>query len=123
MSRQESIDFDAPPRTRSSGHETSELGHADIKMREGSQRWKLLRSYADMRDATDDEAAALAGLMHTCYWKRCGELRAAGYIAVIMLDDYDDYEAIEATRMGLAGVQRILCRITKKGIAALGLKL
>lgn len=89
---------------------TSHQATEEIRVKAGSQRAKLLAVYADypMRGLTDDEAQQFAvGVSErSCYWKRCSELRDGGYIT-------DTGE----TRAGVAGPQRMVCRITEKGMA------
>lgn len=96
----------SPGRVRRDDYATSKEGARSIAYRAGSQKARLLTAYRGAGDLglTDDEAAARAGLSATtCYWKRCGELRADGAIA-----------ATGATRMGAAGVERIVCRIAEE---------
>ena len=47
------------------------------------QQRKLLVAYAiaGSEGLTNFEAGEAARLLHTCYWKRCSELRRKGYIA------------------------------------------
>ena len=68
---------------------------------------KMLRTYA-LGDRTDDEAAAAAGLLNSCYWKRSSELRYLGFI-----------EPTGQIRTGRAGVGRIVCQITHEGTRVL----
>ncbi len=105
-------------RTRTADHETSIAGAHSVAFRAGSQKAKLLTEYGkaadyyeqygaiavDKQGMTDEEAADQAGLTRSCFWKRCGELRADGLI-----------EPTGGTREGEAGVPRIVCRITDKG--------
>ena len=62
---------------------TSAKAATTIWVRAGSQRARLLHEYA-RADMTDEEAGHASGLAQQtkcCYWKRCSELRQAGYIA------------------------------------------
>jgi hypothetical protein len=97
---------------------TSIAGAKDVKPRAGSQCFKLLRiygqSYPGISDYNDFEAARAAGLLKSCYWKRCGELRDKGLIEVVYNED-----ASELTRMGDMGSLRKVCAITPKGKALL----
>lgn len=69
---------------------------------------RLLDAYAQAFDIglTDEQAAAVAGLKDTCYWKRCGELRKAGLIA----------PTGDKRRNPESGVKRIVCAITQSGM-------
>lgn len=95
-------------RHRKDDWETSVEGARNVALREGTQKRLLLEVYAHGATLTDEEAAERAELLHTCYWKRCGELRELGYI-----------EHNGTTRMGGAGVHRIVCQITPEGQGAL----
>lgn len=57
----------------------------------GPQQRKLLTAYAIAGSAgmTNFEAGEAARLLHTCYWKRCGELRRKGYIATTGKERYN----------------------------------
>lgn len=96
-----------PPRTRTGDYETSNEGAVKVATRAGAQKLELLKSFDVLGDLTDEEAAISAGLPHTCYWKRCGELRAAGLI-----------EFTGDTRVGVAGVRRRVSVITERGRSA-----
>ena len=63
-------------------------------------RAKLLEMYvkAGNDGLTDDEAARDAGVLDTCYWKRCHELRQQGLIV-----------NTGRKRIGLSGRKRIVC--------------
>ena len=90
---------------------TSTGGAKAITVRAGSQRSTLLASYYVHDDLTDEEAGNVSGLAtlpKCCYWKRCGELRQAGYIRVT-----------GATRVSSAGVEQQVCAITDDGVKAL----
>ena len=90
---------------------TSTKAAATIWVRAGSQRAKLLAQY-DLDSMTDEEAghaSGLAMLPKCCYWKRCSELRQAGYIATTGV-----------TRPSSAGVEQLVCAITQAGHDLLG---
>lgn len=92
-------------RHRRNDHQTSIQGAKSVSYRAGSQKAKLVEAYRSVwpRSLTDEEAAMMAGLDQTCYWKRCGELR-------------EDQVIINTnkTRKGSAGVDRILCRFNEE---------
>ena len=99
---------------------TSKDAYEEIKIRAGSNRAKMLTVYGTRSQEyegyewlTDDEAALIAGMSHTCYWKRSSELRHGGYIEPVYVD------GVLQTRSGLSGVKRMLCEITPKGRDAL----
>lgn len=96
---------DRPGRHRRDDYATSIQGAQDVAYRAGSQKAKLTEVYRSVwpKSLTDEEAAEMAGLSDTCYWKRCGELREDGVIV-----------DTGATREGSAGVRRILCRYNKE---------
>jgi hypothetical protein len=83
---------------------TSVEGAHNVQLRSGTQKVKLLAAYAIYYELTDDEAARYADLLGATYWRRCGELRDLGLI-----------EDTGKTRVGLAGVSRMVCVITNKG--------
>jgi len=65
------------------GAATSKAATVSLAVRAGSQRAKLLAVYSMHTEITDEQAATLAGLegkRRCCWWKRCSELRQAGYI-------------------------------------------
>lgn len=90
---------------------TSTKAAQNLWVRAGSQRAKLLARYA--HDAMTDEeaghASGLAMLPKCCYWKRCSELRQAGYIA-----------PTGEVRHSSAGVDQQVCSITEAGRDVLG---
>lgn len=98
----------AATRARSGDHATSIEGATAVSSRAWNQRDRLLDAFASspIHGLTDEEAAIKAGLEHSCYWKRCGELRAEGLIA-----------ATVDTRRGRAGVSRTISKITMAGRA------
>jgi len=90
---------------------TSGAGAKAMTVRAGSQRAKLLTAYYVHDDLTDEEAGKASGLStmpKCCYWKRCSELRQAGYIA-----------PVGDTRVSTAGVEQQVCAITDAGIQTL----
>ena len=90
---------------------TSEEGAKAMTVRAGSQRAKLLARY-EQDSMTDEEAgnaSGLAALPKCCYWKRCSELRQAGYI-----------EPTGVMRLADTGVLQQVCKITQTGLDALG---
>jgi hypothetical protein len=90
---------------------TSTGGAKAMTVRAGSQRAKLLATYFAEQYLTDEEAghaSGLASLPKCCYWKRCSELRQAGYI-----------KPNGKTRVSSAGVEQQVCHITAEGIQVL----
>jgi hypothetical protein len=90
---------------------TSGAGAKAMTVRAGSQRALLLAQY-EQDSMTDEEAghaSGLAALPKCCYWKRCSELRQAGYIATTGV-----------TRRSSAGVDQHVCAITQAGHDLLG---
>ena len=63
-------------------------------------RIRLLKEYIKAGDQglTDDEAAQSAGVLDTCYWKRCNELRQEGLIV-----------NTGRKRKGLSNMKRMIC--------------
>jgi hypothetical protein len=92
---------------------TSRKAAENIKVRSGSQRHTLLVAYGDHGSLTDEEAGEITGLRRpgVCYWKRCSELRAAGYI-----------EPTGQTRLSSVGEAQMVCRLTDLGRGVLGVK-
>jgi hypothetical protein len=86
---------------------TSGAGAKAITVRAGSQRAMLLAAYDSNVYLTDEEAGNVSGLSmlpKCCYWKRCSELRQAGYI-----------RPTGKTRTSSAGVEQQVCEITDEG--------
>ena len=84
---------------------------ATATLKADSQRARLLYAYLRHGDLTDEQAGQVTGLSarrSCCYWKRCSELRQAGYIATTGV-----------TRLSSAGEWQQVCRITGQGIDAL----
>ena len=100
------MDFSDLPLFRNTDPITSALGAKDVKPRRGSQQALLLACY-ELLDMTDEQAGIASGLAlkpRCCYWKRCSELRAGGYIA-----DTGD------TALSSANSLMMVCAITDKG--------
>jgi len=83
--------------TRANDYSTSIAGAEAVTETAKTQRARLRRAFAEAGPSglTDEEAAEAAGLLDSCYWKRCGELRQDG---AIMWTGF--------TRKGRAGVAR-----------------
>lgn len=98
--------------TRNTDPATSRQAATNLSVRAGSQRHKLLAVYAQhSAGLTDEQAGQLSGLTELprcCYWKRCSELRQAGYIV-----------ATWETRLSTAGEMQQVCAITEAGQDAL----
>ena len=94
---------------------TSKLAGASVAMRAGSQKDVLLRAYANLTAGlTDEEAGTNSGLARNpkCgYWKRCSELRQAGFIT-----------PTGETRTSSVGEQQQVCAITEAGLEIFFLK-
>lgn len=96
---------------RNTDPETSKEAWDSVANDAANQRIKLLRLYAEMEDATDDEVAFVADMLDgNNYTKRCSDLRRQGLIEPIR-----DEGGKVLTRPGLSGRSRMLCRITPKG--------
>lgn len=101
------------PLFRSADPDTSTQAARDVIPRRGSQTMQLLAVYRNhaLFGMTDEEAGIESGLAarpKCCYWKRCSDLRTAGFI-----------EPTGDTRPSSAGSQMQVCRITAKGMEAL----
>ena len=85
---------------------TSSKASQSLWVRAGSQRATLLAHYAhdSMTDEEAGNASGLALLPKCCYWKRCSELRQAGYIA-----------PTGEVRHSSAQVDQQVCSITQTG--------
>lgn len=90
-------------RYRINDHATSEEG---AKRAGPNLHVKLLDAFkqAGSSGFTDEEAAEAAGVLDTCYWKRCNELRQFELIA-----------HTESSRPGRKGVKRRVSAITPLG--------
>lgn len=103
--------WDELPLFRNTDPATSVQGAADVKPRRSSQAMLLLAEYAHRDGLTDEEAGLFSGLLHRpkcCYWKRCSELRAKGFIV-----------PTGETRISSAGSAMQVCAITPEGRKAL----
>lgn len=102
--------WDELPLFRNTDPITSVEAAADVKPRRVSQAMLLLSMY-EYADLTDEQAGDLSGLAKRpkcCYWKRCSELRAKGWIA-----------PTGETRISSAGSSMQVCAITAEGRKAL----
>lgn len=103
--------FDDLPLFRSADPITSVLAAGDVKPHRTSQAMLLLAEYAKGAGLTDEDAGYASGLAQKpkcCYWKRCSELRAKGWI-----------EPTGQLRMSIAGSHMMVCAITPAGREAL----
>lgn len=96
-------------RVRNNDHATSMAGAEKVAKSAINQKDRLLTMYyaAGWVGLTDEEAATGTNLLASCYWKRCGELRADGLI-----------ETNGDVRKGTAGVIRNVSVITARGRSA-----
>ena len=99
----------SPPAYRTTDPATSREGAIAVRPRAESQKARLLRAYslAGPFGLTDEEAAYITRLSDNrscCWWKRCSELRAGGFIA-----------STGNQRKGQAGESRMVCAITTDG--------
>jgi hypothetical protein len=95
--------------SRRSDPATSKAAGDAMKIRGASQKADLLRVYIENDGLTDEEAGELSGLASkgAGYWKRCSELRRAGYIV-----------PTGETREGTSGMDQLVCEISDSGRAA-----
>lgn len=94
------------PAVRATDPATSRKAAADVAVRAGSQRWRLLFAYGGGKELTADEAMRDAGVSErSCYWKRISELVQGGYL-----------EDTGVERMGEQGSMQRVNKITAKGI-------
>ena len=103
--------WDELPLFRNTDPMTSVQGARDVKPRRTSQAMLLLAEYAHRDGLTDEEAGLFSGLAQRpkcCYWKRCSELRALGFII-----------PTGETRLSSAGSPMQVCAITAEGKKAL----
>lgn len=94
------------PAARNTDPATSKQAANNLPIRGGTQRAKILSAYLDGA-YTDDEIGQITGLAslpNCCYWKRCSELRQAGYI-----------EPTGQTRPSRVNKLQQVCRITEAG--------
>lgn len=106
-SRETVIAANIVPLFRKSDPTTSRRAGLSVAKRSPSQREILLRAYASGFSYTDEEAGVVTGLVlkpRCCYWKRCSELRAMGYI--VPTGDY---------AKSTAGELQMICCITASG--------
>lgn len=99
------------PAARNTDPSTSKRAAEGISVRGGSQRAVILAAYKN-GDYIDDEIGQITGLANLpncCYWKRCSELRQAGYI-----------EPTGDERLSRVGKLQQVCRITPEGLRVLG---
>jgi hypothetical protein len=96
--------IEAQPLTRSPDHPTSRRAAEQVKPRRINQTVRLLVAYSSHTDLTAEEASIACNLEKSCYWKRVGELVAAGYIA----------ETGHARKATTGSDQRV-CKITYNG--------
>lgn len=95
------------PLFRNNDPVTSKKAGKSVARRAPSQQVILLRAYRGGRGLTDEEAGIMTGLAHKprcCYWKRCSELRAMGYII-----------PTGETAKSTAGESQRICKMTPKG--------
>lgn len=93
---------------RTSDPATSHQAAASVRLRTGSQKWRLLEAFFAGGPAIAEQAARRANLLRSGYWKRVSELLADGLI-------YDTGE----TALSTAGESCRVYRITAAGMAAL----
>jgi hypothetical protein len=96
------------PLFRSFDHPTSRRAAEQVKPRRIKQTTRLLVAYSSHTDLTAEEASIACNLEKSCYWKRVGELVAAGYI-----------EETGHARKASTGSDQRVCKITPQGIALL----
>jgi hypothetical protein len=87
--------------TRSNAeYDTSVEADIGIALSAPNMRARLLEAYVATGESglTDDEAAQMAGVLDTCYWKRCNELRQLGLI-----------KNTGRKRKGLSNMNRMVC--------------
>lgn len=100
--------IETQPITRSPDHPTSRRAAEQVKPRRINQTIRLLVAYSSHVDLTAEEASIACNLEKSCYWKRVGELLAAGYIT----------ETGHARKASTGSDQRV-CKITAQGQAML----
>lgn len=95
------------PLFRNNDPVTSKKAGQSVARRAPSQQVILLRAYRGGRGLTDEEAGIATGLAQKprcCYWKRCSELRAKGYII-----------PTGETARSTAGEMQRICKMTLEG--------
>lgn len=103
--------FDPPVHTmaRRDDPSTSHKAARVAQFNSGTQKYQLLVAYARSTDGlTDEQAAGASNLLHVGYWKRCSELRNAGYIT-----------RTGETRVASSGAAQDVCCITEAGMMAI----
>jgi len=105
---QAGVQYKFHPLARSTDPATSHAAAASVRLRTGSQKWRLLEAFFSGGPAIAEQAARRANLLHAGYWKRVSELLADGLI-------YDTGVTLEST----AGEACRVYRITPAGTAAL----
>jgi hypothetical protein len=105
----------AKRRTSGNTYLTGTAAVRELARHAPNQRVKLLIQYAADKGSNgegliDEEAGAAAALLHTCYWRRCTDLRDEGLI---------ERPADARMRKGSAGTDRMVCEITDAGWAYL----
>lgn len=98
------------PLFRSTDPDTSAAGAQDIRLRQGTQTYRLLEQYIIHRQGlTDEEAGTYSGLAANGvgYWKRCSDLRRLGFI-----------EDCKVRRAGSSGSEMMVCVFTPAGFEA-----
>lgn len=100
--------FDTDPHTiaRASDPATSKAAAHAVAYRTGTHKANLLAAYAAAYPdgLTDEEAATIAGLVTTGYWKRCSDLRNDGRITPLL-----DSLGAPITRVASSGQNVIVC--------------
>ena len=108
------IQLEIFPWARNTDPETSKAVGQDGKtiVNWGNQRHKLLSVYKDNpQGLIDEEAGNLSGLRDIrscCYWKRCSELRQAGYL-----------KDTGMTKKSEANKDQLISKITEQGLKRL----
>ncbi len=96
--------IETQPITRSPDHPTSRCAAENVKPRRINQTIRLLVAYSSHVDLTAEEASVACNLEKSCYWKRVGELLAAGYIT-----------ETGYARKATTGSDQRVCKITAQG--------
>lgn len=102
--------LDDLPLFRVSDPDTSAAAAQDVRLRQGTQAYKLLEQYVLHRQGlTDEEAGVFSGLASrgAGYWKRCSDLRRMGFI-----------EDTGVRREGVSGSSMMVCVFTPAGFEA-----
>lgn len=104
---QAGVQYRFHPLARTSDPATSHQAAASVRLRTGSQKWRLLEAFFAGGPAIAEQAARRANLLRAGYWKRVSELLADGLI-------YDTGE----TALSTAGEACRVYRITADGCTA-----